>query len=540
MSESSLQNPEWPNGLQKDDEGYTVFYPLGTNKVDITTITWPDGDKLVSPFVYKNGKLAGFVDTKAMTVSGSATTTMNYSHIEANFAAISEGKLTVNAPNATIKKFTWSVNTGNSNEYVIIDFNTTDEATINAVRTAKRVVDNKLYDADDSLIGAWDTSKIEVGGNLENSDGLFCNIEADGETERGLILSEFDSDLSSLRDGSNMFCGCFNLESFSSDLPSLTNGYGMFCYCNKLETFSSDLSSLTDGEIMFGMCGLTSFTSDLPSLTNGYGMFFNCPALTSFSSDLSKLTSGISMFFDCPALTSFSSDLSNLTDGEMMFVGCSSLTSFTPALPNLTNGYFMFSGCSSLTSFSSDLSKLTSGRQMFYGCSSLTSFSSDLSSLTDGLVMFDSCKLDASSVKNIIDTINTYSAVLTLGMGCDDTETDKDLFAQEVGYPIMAFLLVALADKGWSVDAQYNGRPTTTYSLRRPSEDTLPIYVKLEEVEESSDKLKSFYTHTSEDDSKKYRLDWFHETTGSTEGYTQFNSLEEAIEYFNIKPIERN
>lgn len=117
MSESSLQNPEWPNGLQKDDEGYTVFYPLGTNKVDITTITWPDGDKLVSPFVYKNGKLAGFVDTKAMTVSGSATTTMNYSHIEANFAAISEGKLTVNAPNATVKKFSWSVVDGGNYIY---------------------------------------------------------------------------------------------------------------------------------------------------------------------------------------------------------------------------------------------------------------------------------------------------------------------------------------------------------------------------------------------------------------------------------------
>ena len=42
------------------------------------------------------------------------------------------------------------------------------------------------------------------------------------------------------------------------------------------------------------------------------------------------------------------------------------------------------------------------------------------------------------------------------------------------------------------------------------------------------------------DGSKKYRLDWFHETTGSTEGYTQYATLEEAIETLNIKPIERN
>ena len=97
-------------------------------------------------------------------------------------------------------------------------------------------------------------------------------------------------------------------------------------------------------------------------------------------------------------------------------------------------------------------------------------------------------------------------------------------------------LLAALQAKSWTVRAQYNGRPTSTYSLRRPSENTLPVFVKLEEVEEEEKRAN----YTSEDDSKKFRLIWFHETTGSTEGYTQFNSLEEAIETLNIKPIERN
>jgi hypothetical protein len=147
--------------------------------------------------------------------------------------------------------------------------------------------------------------------------------------------------------------------------------------------------------------------------------------------------------------------------------------------------------------------------------------------------MFEYCKLDAPSVKNIIDTINTYSGELFLGMGCDETEEDKNLFAQEVGYADMNSLLAAFESKGWAVEAQYTGRPTTTYSLRRPSEDTLPVFVKLEETEGRA-------THTSEDGSKKFRLKWFHETTGSTEGYTQFSSLEEAIESLNIKPIERN
>jgi hypothetical protein len=157
--------------------------------------------------------------------------------------------------------------------------------------------------------------------------------------------------------------------------------------------------------------------------------------------------------------------------------------------------------------------------------------------MNNGMYMFSGCKLDAPSVKNIIDTINTHSGKLTLGIGCNDTETDKDLFAQEVGYSNMASLLATLEAKGWTVTAQYNGRPTTTYGLRRPSEDnTLPVFVQLEEAEET----EKYADYTSEDGSKKYRLNWFHETTGSTEGYTQFNSLEEAVAYFNIKPIERN
>ena len=485
-------NSVWPNGLKRDEEGYVTFYPLGTNKVDISTITWPEGDKLVSPFVYQNDKLVGFVDTKALTVSGSGTTTMNYSHIEANFASISEGKLTVNAPNATVKKFTWAVNTGNDEtfDFVIIDFNTTDEETINTVRGAKRVVDNKLYDADGGLIGTIDTSKIEVGGFFDETlgpDGLFCNFGA-AEESRGLILSEFDSDLSSLTNGSAMFAGCSNLASFTSDLSSLTDGSAMFAGCSNLTTFSSDLSNLTDGS----------------------GMFSGCSNLTTFSSDLSSLTNGSAMFIGCSNLTTFSSDLSNLTDGSGMFSDCSNLTTFSSDLSSLTDGYFMFTGCSNLTTFTSDLSNLT-----------------------DGSGMFSKCKLDAPSVKNIIDTINTYSGLLALGMGCNDTSDDKNLFAQEVGYSNMTSLLAALQAKGWTVTAQYNGRPTSTYGLRRPSENTLPVFVKLEETEDHAD-------YTSEDGSKKYRLNWFHETTGSTEGYTQFASLEEAIEHFNIKPIERN
>ena len=446
----NLANSIWPNGMKVDSDGYAVFYPLGTNKIEVPTSSsaWPKGNKLISPFVYdENNKLVGFCDTKAMTVSGQTSITLNYEHIEADFSSIEEGMLTINAPNATYEKYIWGITQNDdsvSYDYVIIDFNTTDQETINTVRSTYRVVDKKMYDVDGNVIGTIDTSKIEVGGfygeETDTLDGIFCNIDAVAMEERGLILSEFDSDLSSLRDGSAMFTFCSQLTSFNIDLPSLTDGSYMFYY-SALESFSSDLSSLTNGSAMFGVSALSSFTSNLPILTNG--------------------------------------------------------------------------------------------ATMFAFCSNLTSFNSDLPSLTDGYYMFHTCKLDASSVKNIIDTINTYTGELTLGIGCNNTTEDKDLFAQEVGYADMTALLAALKAKGWTVSAQYNGRPASTYDLRRPSEDTLPVFVKLEEVEDHA-------AYTSLDDSKKFRLNYFHETTGSTDGYTQFNSLEEAIETLNIKPIERN
>ena len=468
-------NSVWPNGMKVDADGYAIFYPLGTNKVAVPTSLseWPKGIKLISPFVYdKDDKLVGFLDTKALRVQQPTTIYLSYEHIEADFSSIKKEDLTIYAPNATTKTAIWS---DTAKEII-------DEASFK-YKSCKTISDIEAIDADyksnNIVNGVWAQPlwDLEVGGDGSFTGGMFNN--------------------------------CTDLTSFSSDLPSLTNGYSMFRYCSKLTSFSSDLSSLTDATDMFNYCSnLNSFSSDLPNLMNAEDMFIHCDKLTSFSIDLPNLTNGINMFAYCSALNSYSSDL-----------------------PNLMNAEGMFQNCNNLTSFSSDLSSLTSGRRMFYFCNNLTSFSSDLSSLTSGNEMFRNCKLDASSIKNIVDTINTFSGPLYLGIGCNDTAEDKNLFAQEVGYSDMTSLLAALQAKGWTVETQYNGRPTTTYGLRRPSEDTLPVFVKLEEVEEHAD-------YTSEDGSKKYRLTWFHETTGSTDGYSQFNSIEEAIETLNIKPIE--
>ena len=290
---SILQNSIWPNANGN----------LGEIKVQIPTNAedWPAGDALVGNFVFDKGNLVGFVDTKALIANESKSTTFPYDYVNIQVDKSLEGVMTFNQGERT-KYFTVSyAESGNSGDetfdYVFIDFNTTDQATIDAVRTAKRVVDKTMYDADGNVIGTWDTSKIEVGGIFDTKtmigNGLFCNFDAMTNEERGIILSEFDSDLSSLMDGSAMFFGCANLTSFSSDLSSLTNGGGMFAGCINLNSFSSNLSSLTDGEDMFLFCSnLTSFSSDLSSLTNGSAMFSWCENLTSFNADLPNLTNG--------------------------------------------------------------------------------------------------------------------------------------------------------------------------------------------------------------------------------------------------------
>jgi len=177
---------------------------------------------------------------------------------------------------------------------------------------------------------------------------------------------------------------------------------------------------------------------------------------------------------------------------------------------------------------------------MFNGCSNLTSFSSDLFSLTAGFIMFNGCKLDAPSVANIVHSLSTHetSGTITIGIGCDNTEADRLLFAQECDCETWQELLDDFSAKNWTVTFQCNGRPTevATYGMR--SGETLPIYTKLEEVIMPTDEneRKPHYTYTSQDGTKFYNINYFHSTNGSTEGYDVFSSLEEAISTYNVTP----
>ena len=168
-----------------------------------------------------------------------------------------------------------------------------------------KVINNEVFDSNGNHTMFWQT-----GGLTDNCDTVF--------TIRN-IISEFDSDLSSLTKGTTMFNGCRNLVTFNSDLSSLTKGSRMFDNCKALTKFNADLSSLTNGNMMFYSCrALTKFNADLSSLTDGSHMFEFCVSLTEFSGDLSSLKNGIGMFFQTQ-LSSFTSKLSSLEDGSNMF-----------------------------------------------------------------------------------------------------------------------------------------------------------------------------------------------------------------------------
>ena len=219
---SNLQNSIWPN------EGGT----LGQNKVQIpdgVTTPWPTGDALVGNFVYQNGKLVGFVDTKALTVNDTKSTIINYDYFDIELP-FTEGEI--------------AITRGERSKYFNVRYNPINDD--NVVITLKykgcKTVEDVIaidpdYQTTDIVDGVWS----EDLGDLEYAYYFVLDSEenkmAYGMFGGCLALTSFSSDLSSLTDGSMMFYSCFNLTSFSSDLSSLTDGSMMFTDC-KLDTAS--------------------------------------------------------------------------------------------------------------------------------------------------------------------------------------------------------------------------------------------------------------------------------------------------------------
>ena len=193
----------------------------------------------------------------------------------------------------------------------------------------------------------------------------------------------------------------------------------------------------------------------------------------------------------------------------------------------------MFFNDSYLTSFDVvNLSSLKDGYMMFNAVP-LKSFNCDLSSLEVGMGMFGNTSFDSASVKRILDTIKIHDTQRGIEIGINTSQ--PDLFAKEIGYNNIYDLELAFSRKGWTAYFLYNPEMSATYGLR--NQNSFSIYAKL--IEATSPIEKRAAKYMSQDGNKSYILHWYN-SSANNEGYTQFNSLEEAIEHFNIKPIERN
>lgn len=63
---------------------------------------------------------------------------------------------------------------------------------------------------------------------IQTFNGALCSLDNGIQMFRGTYLTSFNSPVPSLREGSNMFMNCSNLESFNSELPKLEVARTMF------------------------------------------------------------------------------------------------------------------------------------------------------------------------------------------------------------------------------------------------------------------------------------------------------------------------
>jgi hypothetical protein len=269
---------------------------LGNIKVQVpdgNTINWPSGDALVGNFVYSEGELVAFIDTKALIANNSKTTTFPYDYVNIQLDKSLEGVMTFNGvakPEYLIITYTESGNSGDTvmfkykgcktyEDIIAVDPNWTTNDIVNGVWS------ESLADLEDGTRG------INTGGSHLTRVGIF-------EGNKNLVV--FDADLSSVTSVGYMFEGCPNLTIFNSNMKSVKGIPWTFNDCTSLTTFSADLSSLQQAANGFDGCkSLTSFTAKLDSLQAGTFMFAGCTSLTDFDANLPSLTGGMGMFYGC-------------------------------------------------------------------------------------------------------------------------------------------------------------------------------------------------------------------------------------------------
>lgn len=324
---------------------------------------------------------------------------------------------------------------------------------------------------------------------------------------------------------------------------------------------------IKDGSNLFKDSELTYFSGSLDNLVKGNEMFTNSPVV-SFNIDLPKLEEGEKMFKGTSLTDLVNMTLPSLLYGNEMFANTSNLLALTTNTPMLFEAKNMFAN-SSIYSISSVFPYLYNGRDMFAN-SNISTINCSFPALVDGLGMFENTSLSLSSMYNLAHSIPfinevsyhedgseyyvweqgghfTYTTpkwnssindieyikrkvevnsegagtiVITWKDLSSLSETDKLVIYKEF------FKLMNL--KGWTI--------LTNLYYNSIEDQTAPEGVFVKTVETSEE----YATHTNQ--SEKYVKLYsapvlLRPTQGFSNGWTHFNSLEEAEATLNLNRL---
>lgn len=191
-------------------------------------------------------------------------------------------------------------------------------------------------------------------------------------------------------------------------------------------------------------------------------------------------------------------------------------------------GEFIFTDAVKLRYFRGDLSKACRLNWAFSGCTRLTEFHATLDSLCTAANAFNYCQLDKASTlrilnslpsKEYVDSVYTDSTAarqkLTLGMHTDLQHDDEVLAA-----------IAAAESKGWTLEKQWNGKPTSGVSTM----DLEEVWCRIVESE---------YGEYADENGIRCSLCWGHDVTDTT-GYMLFFSLVEAEQYYKLTRVNNH
>lgn len=306
----------------------------------------------------------------------------------------------------------------------------------------------------------------------------------------------------------------------------------------KIDYNNSDFSTFRGGSYLWNggvAIDISKIYGGWDSLKYGDELFRYIENLQTVDASFPELTTATFMFESCFGLQSVNMSAPQLETMFMTFWDATSLETVDMYVPNVYATSRLYSGvwigafcnCSSLRSFRGDLGKASDCHGMFDGCYSLEEFDSATPSLLYGQDMFNSCILNAKSVMHIVNSISEVeSGTITIGIGIANNDEMKQAFAKECGCSSWDDLNQEFLDKNWTVQWQYNG--PATMSLRGGN-ISHKVFVKAEEVEDSK-----YCKYIAEDGSKCYSVSWYNDSNTSNDGYTQYDSLEEALQQLGI------